>query len=120
MNTEELPWNRRRRRRIEKARKVVLHLFSGPDVEGAETLCLDVLINPKSDVMRDNTFKYLLSLPASGVVVAVIGGPPCRTTSPCRFKQPGPRPLRDAGNRYGKPELTEREAELVVGDAAMV
>ena len=124
VNTEELPWNRRRRRRIEKARKVVLHLFSGPDekewrIEGAETLCVDVLINPKSDVMRDNTFKYLLSLAASGVVVAVIGGPPCRTTSPCRFKQPGPRPLRDAGNPYRKPELTEREAELVVGDAAM-
>ena len=30
------------------------------------------LLHPKSDVMRDNTFNYLLALAASGTVVAVM------------------------------------------------
>ena len=36
---------------------------------------------------------YLLGLAERGLVRAVIGGPPCRTTSRLRHSQPGPIPL---------------------------
>ena len=48
-------------------------------------------------------------------------GPPCRTVSRLRQKQPGPRPLRGRfDDRYGLPGLTDREKNLADSDAALL
>ena len=54
-----LPWNRRRRRKVEKAEKVVIHLFAGAnekewmealDGNGVAALCADTAIDPGQDL----------------------------------------------------------------------
>ena len=91
---EDLPWNRRRRRQIDKAKRVVLHLYSGKDekswkeLENKETvvLCVDKLLHPGMNMMGDSVMQYLLKVAAQGKIAAVIGGPPCRTVSACRYQ----------------------------------
>ena len=63
------PWNRRMRRKVEAAKKV-LHLFSGKDQsfwqDSAEVvLCLDL---QRGQCSR-------------GKISGIVGGPPCRTVS---------------------------------------
>ena len=109
---ERLPWNRRCRRRHQKAKRIILHLYSGPDekywvekFQGPETevICIDTCLNPKSNMLNDATMVYLIRLVLQGKIAAVIGGPPCRTVSACRYHEQGtpeaetwqgPRPVR--------------------------
>eukprot|EP00435_Cladocopium_sp_Y103_P029771 s112_g7.t1 len=100
---EQLPWNRHMRRRILRAPRVILHLFSGKDqrtwsqLEDAQTvvLCLDPVINPMLDVMNDQVMMFLLKIAASGSLHAILGGPPCRSVSACRYNEDdGPKPVR--------------------------
>ena len=127
VDTTKLPWNRRKRRSLEKAERVVLHLFSGRDekcwqqLEDGRTqvLCVDVLLHGGSDLNNDNVFRYLLDLAVRGKICGVIGGPPCRTTSPCRYRQPGPRPVRSKAEPYGMATLTSKEAEQVISDVCL-
>ena len=80
VDTTKLPWNRRKRRSLEKAERVILHLFSGKDekswqtLEGARTqvLCIDVLLHGGSDLNNDNVFRYLLDLAVRGKICGVI------------------------------------------------
>ena len=109
----KLPWNRRRRRTVEQAEKIHVHLFSGHekkwrDMEtgGTVIICLDKINHPGQDLLNDDVYAYLLALAKSGAVVSVIGGPPCRTVSACRSKSPGPRPVRSEEHPYGFPDLT--------------
>ena len=94
----QLPWNRRRRRRVERAKKIVIHLFSGPDSgywekalchEDVEVLCVDLQAPVSADLHDDQIYLYLLSLAASGRVKAILGGPPCRTVSALRCQNDG-------------------------------
>ena len=104
---ETLPWNRRIRRRLRCAREIVIHLFSGEDpvfwekelaAPGREVLCLDLAIHKDQDLRRDAVMAYLQYLCQLGTVVAILGGPPCRSVSRLRHTQPGPPPLR---SRFG-------------------
>ena len=69
-----------------------------------------------------NVWSYVCSLARSGKVKAIVGGPPCRTTSRLRCKgPPGPRRVRGRGSdRWGLEGLTAREREQVRGDSALV
>eukprot|EP00435_Cladocopium_sp_Y103_P060736 s85_g22.t1 len=126
---ELLPWNRRMRRRILKAPRVILHLFSGKDqktwrqLEDSNTvvLCVDRLINPKLDVMDDQVMLFLLKIAASGSLHAILGGPPCRSVSACRYSDDqGPKPVRSEMEPYGLSTLSFQQREWVEMDIAMM
>ena len=81
VDAEQLPWNRGLRRRMLKARRIILHLYSGKDqktwqaFQDADTVvvCLDKVINPKMDMLKDHVFLFLLQLAAQGRVHAILG-----------------------------------------------
>ena len=51
----------------------------------------------------------------------IYGGPPCRSTSRLRHRQPGPRPVRGRGEkRFGLDNRTESEERMMVGDTALI
>ena len=109
-----LPWNRHKRRRIWKSRGVVLHLFAGRDhrpweawqQQGYEILCLD--IQRGGDLHQPAVWAFLWELASSNKLVGIIGGPPCRSVSRLRSRQPGPVPLRGRSeeDRWGLPGLS--------------
>ena len=72
---EPLPWNRHERRRVRKAREVVVHLFSGDtkkfwqrelESEGRAVLCVDTVIDPGMNILRlpvgDRRWRHTTSL----------------------------------------------------------
>ena len=101
----KIPWNRHKRRRLAKAKHIVLHIYAGEDhkfweqkcsTETTEVLCVDLQGPLPANVLDSNVFAYLLSLCATGKVRAVLLGPPCRTISALRYQQDGgPGVLRD-------------------------
>ena len=126
---DQLPWNRRRRRQIDKAKRIVLHLFSGEDekiwrrLETAETavICIDTKLHPQMDLLSAPVMCYLLKIASSGKLEAVIGGPPCRTVSACRYQgDNGPQPLRSDDAPYGLDHLNRWQAQQVEDDAVLL
>ena len=127
---EGLPWNRHERRRVRKAKEVVIHLFSGDskrfwqkelEAESRAVLCIDTVIDQGMNLLRDDIFSYLLDLADGGTVCALLGGPPCRTMSRLRFKQPGPPPLREREGpyRFGLPQLDRYLRKQVEDDTVL-
>lgn len=114
-----LPWNRRKRKRLMMAKNVIIHMYSGPDAsywerrlsnEHTEVLCVDLEASTPSNALDETTFAFLLSLCASKRVKALLGGPPCRTTSALRFqKDDGPPILRTEDHPYSLPSLTHHK-----------
>ena len=124
-----LPWNRRQRRRLLAAKRVVLHLFAGEKADeweelkkyDCEVITLDIMHNKSQDLHNPVLWAFLMRLARQGTLAAIIGGPPCRTVSRLRFRRPGPRPLRDRGaHRFGLPNLSVAEQRLADHDAALV
>lgn len=84
-----LPFNRHKRRRIQRAKWVVLHLFSGENPgwwekrlpQGTELLEVDVLTG--QDMLDDNLLSYVLHVAKTGRLMMGLAGPPCRTVSVC-------------------------------------
>ena len=94
-----LYFNRRKRRAVEKAKKVMVHLFAGDSRKEVERLGqakkYEVLsVGAEEDITFSQTFGYPARLAAAGKVDVWWGAPPCGTNTLCRFIQPGPRPLR--------------------------
>ncbi|CAL1137062.1 unnamed protein product, partial [Cladocopium goreaui] len=124
-----IPWNRRKRKRLMMAKNVIIHMYSGPDAsywerrlsnEHTEVLCVHLEASTPSNALDETTFAFLLSLCASKRVKALLGGPPCRTTSALRFqKDDGPPILRTEDHPYGLPSLTPQQAELVTNDSIL-
>ena len=75
--------------------------------EGRAVLCVDTVIDPGMNLLRDDVFAYLLEIADGGTLRALLGGPPCRTMSRLRYRQPGPPPLREreGPGRFGLPNL---------------
>eukprot|EP00435_Cladocopium_sp_Y103_P036407 s1805_g9.t1 len=125
----KLPWNRRKRRRLDRAKHVVVHLFSVPDHKfweqqcasaDTEVLCVDTEGPIPANLHDKNIFAYLLTLCASGRVKSILAGPPCRTVSALRYQQDdGPGILRCDQYPYGRPDLSVADAELVLGDVIL-
>ena len=65
------------------------------------------VIDPGMNILRDDVFAYLLEIADGGTLRALLGGPPCRTMSRLRYRQPGPPPLREreGPGRFGLPNL---------------
>ena len=81
------PWNRRRRRTLSRAKHLIIHLFPCKSRGLFRSLTQanlgwDVLeVDIEEDLLREDTFGFLLHLAQTGRVRAVTGGPPCRTFS---------------------------------------
>ena len=124
LDGEAAPWNRRQRRsHLSAKRGIILNLFAGStrdrfrkvaEKHGCQVLDLD----EQEDLLKPSTFGYVVGLILSGRVRAVIGGPPCRTYSPCRFLPGGPPPvrLRSGPQRWGKDNVSQGEASKVRTD----
>ena len=123
----QLPWNRSQRRRHSMARALVIHLYSGERSQewtvdwpqGVEVVTLD--IRQGQNVHDRDTWAYVWSLASSGRVIAVIGGPPCRTVSRMLEQQPGPPRLRsrDDRERFGYDHLSVAQQQKADGDTAL-
>ena len=85
-------------------------------------LFLDTQLGSRLDLHSPQVWGYLCSLGKQGQLRAVLGGPPCRTTSRLRNKgPPGPRRVRGRGQeRWGVQQMTEQEAQLTDNDSALV
>ena len=124
-----VPMNRRLRKRIQKAKTIIIHLYSGTetslwDTHGEENMMiLNIEIKRGMDMHNDHLFGFLEQLCQSGRVRGVYAGPPCRTVSLLRFQQEegGPRPLRsrDGIHRFGLPWLTALEQAEADGDTIL-
>ena len=118
-------WNRSRRKALVKSKSIIIHLFAGrrekeslqrleKGGKGHFVMSIDLLTG--MDVRNEALWALLLKLAASGRVSAIIGGPPCRTFSILRFRQPGPRPLRSRELPHGLEDLEPEERRLVYQD----
>ena len=123
-----LPFNRHARRRIRKAKRLVLHLFVGKEVkpwvelQNQDTAVIAVDVLHGHNLLDSNLYGWLLQLARSGKIKVLLAGPPCRTVSPCRHRDDnGPRPLRsrDGEGRFGLESLSEAEMRLVDGDSVL-
>ena len=123
---EALPWNRHERR----AKEVIVHLFSGDskkfwqrelEAESRAVLCIDTVLDPSMNLLRDDIFAYLLGVADGGTLSTLIGGPPCRTMSRLRYRQPGPPPLREREGpyRFGLPQLDKYLRKQVEDDTVL-
>ena len=123
LTPDGVPWNRRCRRAVGRARagEVLLHVFSGVQRWKVPGIVVEVEKSRGSDLMKDEVFRQLLSWSVSGVVGGVLGGPPCRTVSQCRYAgDEGPPPVRDRGaGRWGLPGLAGHLAALVRDDSVL-
>ena len=123
-----LPWNRHRRRKLWKSRGVIVHLFAGQDhrpweawkQRGYEVLCLDV--KKGGDLHNPAVWAFLWELASCNKVIGVIGGPPCRTVSRLRMRQPGPAPLRGRAleERWGLSGLALSDSRKVDYDTMLL
>ena len=112
-----VPLNRRMRKRLQRAKTVIIHLFSGTetqvwDMHGEEDMVfLNIEIKKGMDLHNDHLFGFLEQLCQTGKVRGLFAGPPCRTVSLLRFRQEegGPRPLR---SRYGE-ESRKKQMEML-------
>ena len=90
-----VPWNRAQRRKHAAAKAIVIHLYAGEASKewnehwpsGVEMITLDV--RDGQNIHDIATWAYLWKICGSGKVIAIIGGPPCRTVSRMLERQPG-------------------------------
>ena len=124
------PWNRRQRRGHRQGKGVVVHLFSGADPSvwtkenwgSYQCICVDTAMGSQFNIHHPGVWAYLWKLAEGGFIKAVIGGPPCRTTSRLRNRgPPGPRRLRGRDDeRWHLDHLDPFELELVNSDSALM
>eukprot|EP00913_Durusdinium_trenchii_P014186 g13313.t1 len=84
-------------------------------------LCVDKMVDPAQDLLSDHLTSFLADLCERGSVDVVLGGPPCRTVSKLRFRQPGPPPLRarSGPERFALESLSDALRELAWNDAVL-
>ena len=126
-HSSSLPWNRHRRRRLWKSKGILLHLFSGKnhkqwdELEQAGYTILTVDTLHGIDLHDAATWAFIWELACAGKVVGILGGPPCRTTSRLRQRQPGPPPLRGRdGLRFHLEGLSTWDLHRVNSDTALL
>ena len=116
-DTKGLPFNRRKRRSLMRSSGMLLHLFSGQQkwsLPKGELWEIDLITG--ADLLSPDLYAFILELGCRGSLEAVVGGPPCRTTSRLRAEDGGPPPLRSREHRFGLPGLTLQDALKVHTD----
>ena len=100
-------WNRRSRRKQARSHGLLVHLFCGKSRNAFEDFAhkrnlTHVAVDAKENLLRQSTYQHLLLQSVRGRIRFLLGGPPCRTNSVCRYfpvsdASPGPRPVRTRG-----------------------
>ena len=136
---ESLPLNRRQRRTL-KTEGFALHLYSGEDsghtlqrsmrCQGSKTrrlLEVDVKKGQAYDMLADEgIYATLLRAALSGKILAVLGGPNCRSRSVLRHRpiegQPwAPRPVRCwEGGEFGAHWINKKEEKMIQEDDTLL
>ena len=127
---EQLPVNRRKRRQISKAKRIVIDMFAGPHekrwrkIEDKDTAVVSIDILKGINVMDPMVSGWIDSLIDTGKVEVWLSGPPCRTVSACRQRgeeDGGPPQLRGRNGmaRYGLQGLTSKQQELADHNATL-
>ena len=101
-------WNRRARRKHAREQGLLLHVFCGKSRSAFEQLAdkhrlAHLAIDTKENLLRQSTYQHLMLQAVRSRVRFIIGGPPCRTNSVCRYlplsdHDSGPRPVRVRGS----------------------
>ena len=125
---ENLPFNRRQRRKIERAKYVVVHAFCGKDdgywkqLETNEVAVLALDLSQGADLTDPDLGGYLEELAVQGKIDLWISGPPCRSTSVARHRPDGgPTPLRSRSGpgRFGLPHLSPSQQDKTDLDSVL-
>ncbi|CAE7233153.1 RE1 [Symbiodinium natans] len=120
--------NRRQRRRLWSSKSWVVHLFAGKTKKEAFSwlndgdrvlLELDIARSQGHNLLDQDLWRALSWAASQGKIAAVIGGPPCRTFSRLRFREPGPSPVRSRANPYGWPDQSPSERLQVTRDTKL-
>ena len=99
----EQTWNRRIRRQHARSKGLLIQMFCGQSRHVFEQdLLAHVPVDSKENLLRQSTYQYLMLEAIRGRIKFLIGGPPCRTNSVCRYfpvsdHDEGPRPVRNLG-----------------------
>ena len=112
-NNHGVPYNRRQRKRFERAQALVLNLFAGATRKPIDRACVDgkaeqVPVDQEHDLLAPATFWYLLRLCSTGKVRAILAKPPCSTYSQCGSGESSSAWLR---TRCGEPLLSLASAQ---------
>ena len=105
--SDQHTWNRKARRKQNCGGGLLLHIFCGEsrkafeDIAAKQALTL-VTVDLKEDLLRQSTYQHLLLQAIRGRIKVLVGGPPCRSSSICRYfplkdGSTGPRPVRTRG-----------------------
>ena len=125
---ENLPFNRRQRRKIERAKYVVVHAFCGKDegywkqLETNDVAVLALDLSQGADLLDSDLGGYLEDLAVQGKIDLWISGPPCRSTSVARHRSDGgPPPLRSRSGpgRFGLPDLSQGQQDKTDLDSVL-
>ena len=88
---------------------------------GYEVITLDISTNAAENLHNATIWSYLWDLASRNKLLAILGGPPCRSFSRLRHQRPGPRPLRARGpQRWSLPNLNQWELQTVTDDSALI
>ena len=110
----------------------MVHLFSGVDASvwtkedwgdyTMQCICVDRAMGSQFNIHHPGVWSCLWKLAEGGFIKAVIGGPPCRTTSRLRNRgPPGPRRLRGRDDqRWHLDHLDPFGMELVNSDSELM
>ena len=112
------------RRLVQKAKFVVVHVFSGHDdgfwksLESQDVAVLAIDLLHGGNLHDPDLSEYLEDLAISGKIGLWLSGPPCRSVSASRHRQDGgPTPVRGRlEERFGLAGLSNYEEMLVNGD----
>lgn len=130
-----LPANKRKRREMSK-RGFIARLFAGEEsgytlarawrqMGGGENRILEVDVKrgEQHDLLKDDgVYSGLIAAAIQGKILAVVGGPNCRSRSvlrhyPIEGNPWAPRPVRRwSDGEFGSPENTRQEQEMVQED----
>ena len=104
-------WNRKTRRRNARCQGLLVHMFCGASRHAFEKVAnqhdlAHVAVDTKENLLRQSTYQYLMLEAVRGRIRLLVGGPPCRTNSVCRYfpvseDNPGPRPVCGRGDSLG-------------------
>ena len=128
VDMNQVIFNRHHRRKVQCAKTLVVHLFSGDDPKfwmareknGGVIICIKLSKN--ADLRNGHLYGWLEQLARSGKIDVLLAGPPCRSVSVCRLRSldgdDGPRLVgaRHGRERFGRDDLTEEELKLVCND----